>query len=106
MAADGISYAGRETVLWRDILPTPRWIRASELSARVAQYCQRLRGKAWRRGRAGEDGGERDCAVGVVRRKRRARFSRRDCRDSDFGVSHVRSAAWRLWAGAEISPSL
>jgi uncharacterized protein len=78
-----------KAVLWRHILSAPGRIRASELSPRVAEHCQRLRRKAWRRDGAGEDGGERDCAVGVFRGQRRA----------DFGgmIAAIQTSAFRMF---------
>ncbi len=48
-----------------------------------------LCGEAWRRGGAGEDGGERDCAVGIVCGAKRAGVGECHRGDSGIGVQDV-----------------
>src|SRR5579863_1729438 len=105
MAADGVSHAGWQAVLWWNLFSAERWIWASQLQAGAVEHCQRLPGKEWRCGRAGEDAGKRDCASGIVRGAQRAGFGEHSRGDSEVCFWHVRCAAWRVWAGAEVSAS-
>jgi uncharacterized protein YyaL (SSP411 family) len=46
VAQEGVNYSGREAVLWGNLFPPERWVRASQLPARAAQHCQCIQGEA------------------------------------------------------------
>ncbi len=106
MAAHRFSHSRRQAVLRRHVLSAERRLRASQLPPRAAEHCQRVQRKARRRGRAGQDGRERDRAIGVVRRTQRKYFGQRGPSDRDLGAAHVRSTPRRLRAGAEVPSPL